>query len=462
MTPDPSFVCDSSWHRYSDGTTLVAGSPLAVFSLSEAGRDVARALESGEPLPEFHRPLTSRLASAGAIHPLASPLEESLESLLTVVIPAHVSDDAGIARLRRLVEELSVRCSVIVVDDASPQEVVVSGAARVIRLDANRGPGAARNSGLEAVTTPFVAFVDSDVTECGSALPLLVATCSLDGVGLAAPRVASRPGVTRIARYEERFSPLDLGSEPGRVAPGSRISYVPSAMWVVRTEVAKSLGGFDAEMRVGEDVDFVWRLTRAGSMARYEPRAIVHHEPRPTLRALIRQRFSYGRSVGPLSVRHPSLLRPLKTSWHSLVLWVFFFAGLAPISALLGIYTFVGLARRLRHLDHGVREAFRLVVRGHWSALSSIVRALRREWIPFTLLCFVAGGYLGGLAIAVFIIPSVASYLRGPKRLDPITFVVLRILDDASYGMGAVAACVRTRTIRPVVPDLRTWRANVH
>jgi hypothetical protein len=56
----------------------------------------------------------------------------------------------------------------------------------------------------------------------------------------------------------------------------------------------------------------------------------------------------------------------------------------------------------------------------------------------------------------------VASYLRGPKGLDPITFVVLRILDDASYGMGAVAACVRTRTIRPVVPDLRTWRANVH
>ena len=134
MTPDPSFVCDSSWHRYSDGTTLVAGSPLAVFSLSEAGRDVARALESGEPLPEFHRPLTSRLASAGAIHPLASPLEESLESLLTVVIPAHVSDDAGIARLRRLVEELSVQCSVIVVDDASTQAFMIPNAAKIVRL----------------------------------------------------------------------------------------------------------------------------------------------------------------------------------------------------------------------------------------------------------------------------------------------------------------------------------------
>ena len=462
MTPDPSFVCDSSWHRYSDGTTLVAGSPLAVFSLSEAGRDVARALEAGEPLPDFHRPLTSRLAAAGAIHPLASELEKSLESLLTVVIPAHVSDDAGIARLTCLVEELSVRCSVIVVDDASPEAFMIPNAAKIVRLDTNRGPAVARNAGLEMVTTPFVAFIDSDVTECGSALPLLVATCSLDGVGLAAPRVASRPGVTRLARYEERFSPLDLGSEPGRVAPGSRISYVPSAMWVVRTEVAKSLGGLDAEMRVGEDVDFVWRLVRAGSTARYEPRAVVHHDPRPTLRALMRQRFFYGGSVGPLSVRHPSLLRPLKTSWHSVALWVFFFAGLAPISALLGIYTFVGLARRLRHLDHGVREALRLVVRGHWSALSSIVRALRREWIPLTLLCLMFGGYLGALALAVLFIPSIVDYFRGSKRLDPVTFVVLRILDDASYGMGAVTSCVRNRTIRPVVPDLRTWRANVH
>lgn len=72
------------------------------------------------------------------------------------------------------------------------------------------------------------------------------------------------------------------------------------------------------------------------------------------------------------------------------------------------------------------------------------------------------GGYLGALALAVLFIPSIVDYFRGSKRLDPVTFVVLRILDDASYGMGAVTSCVRNRTIRPVVPDLRTWRANVH
>ena len=462
MNPAPSFVCDSSWHRHADGTTLVAGSPLAVFSLSDAGRDVARALESGETLPDFHRPLTARLEEAGAIHPCVMPLAEPLDQLLTIVIPAFVRDEAERIRLSRLIDTLGRQCRVVVADDASPIPLSASNATTVIRLESNLGPAAARNAGLEVVTTPFVAFVDSDVSQCEEIFALLVASCAQDGVGLAAPRVATMTSTTWLARYEDRFSPLDLGSEPARIAPGTRISYVPSAVWVVRTTIAKELTGFDPDLRVGEDVDFVWRLVRSGTSARYEPRAIARHDARTSLRDFIRQRFFYGSSVGSLSTRHPENLRPLKASWHSVALWVSFFLGLPVLSLAIALYTFIGLARRLRHLDHGVREALRLVVRGHWSALSSITRLLRREWIPLTLVGLALGGALGGLALAVLVVPSTIDYLRGPKRLDPFRFVALRILDDASYGFGAVASCIRTRTIRPLIPDLRSWRANVH
>lgn len=462
MTTSASFSCDVSWHRHDNGTTLVAGSPLTIFALSNAGREVAQALETGSPLPDVHRPLTTRLEAAGAIHPRVDPLDEPLDSLLTVVIPAFVDTATRNDQLTKLVDDLASRCAVIVVDDASPLPLNVSHAKTVIRLSSNEGPGVARNAGLSEVTTPFVAFIDSDVTQCAAALPLLVTLCSLDGVALAAPRVASQPGTNRIARYEERFSPLDLGSHPGRIAPGSRVSYVPSAAWVVRTDVAKSLGGFDPTLRVGEDVDFVWRLVRAGHCARYEPRVTVLHDPRPRLTAFLAQRYFYGTSVGPLSARHPGLLRPLKASWHSVAVWAFLFAGLPIVSVALALFTFIGLARRLRHLDHGVLEASRLVIRGHWSALTSAVRALRREWIPITLVFAVGSGYLNGLALAVLAIPPIAEYLRGPKRLDPCTFAVLRTLDDASYGIGACVACVRQRTIKPLLPDLRTWRASVN
>ena len=187
----------------------------------------------------------------------------------------------------------------------------------------------------------------------------------------------------------------------------------------------------------------------------------MRHEPRRSLRDFIRQRYLYGTSVAPLSSRHPEDLRPLKASWHSVAIWAFLFAGLPIVSLALVLYTFIGLARRLRHLDNGVREAFRLVLRGHWSALASTARLFRREWVPVTLVGIAIGGRIGGVSLAVLVVPPIIDYIRGPKRLDPFRFVALRILDDASYGIGAVASCIRARTLRPLIPDLRSWRANV-
>ena len=54
------------------------------------------------------------------------------------------------------------RCHTVIVDDASRVPVQVDGA-HLIRLAENGGPGAARNAGLAAVATPYVAFVDADV-----------------------------------------------------------------------------------------------------------------------------------------------------------------------------------------------------------------------------------------------------------------------------------------------------------
>ena len=74
-------------------------------------------------------------------------------------------------------------------------------------------------------------------------------------------------------------------TEPARVAAGTRVSYVPAAALVVRTEALRAIGGFDETLRVGEDVDAVWRLIDAGYRCRYEPSVVVHHRPRSTLSA---------------------------------------------------------------------------------------------------------------------------------------------------------------------------------
>ena len=96
-----------------------------------------------------------------------------------------------------------------------------------------------------------------------------------------APARRSSTATTSLAR------PLDLGPVEGRVRARTRVSYVPAAAVVVRTTPSGEVGGFDEDLRVGEDVDLVWRLDEAGWRCRYEPAAAVTHAVRPRLGAWV-------------------------------------------------------------------------------------------------------------------------------------------------------------------------------
>src|SRR5690606_26633581 len=120
-------------------------------------------------------------------------------------------------------------------------------------------------------------------------------------LALVAPRVRSAHGDVigtnpsrLLVDYERSHSPLDLGPRPALVRPGSRVGHVPAAALVVRRAALASIGGFDTELRYGEDVDAVWRLDEAGWRCRYEPDVVVEHRPRLTWGAWAQQRYHYG------------------------------------------------------------------------------------------------------------------------------------------------------------------------
>ncbi len=136
-----------------------------------------------------------------------------------------------------------------------------------------------------------------------------------------------------------------MGARPSPVRPGARVSYVPGAALVVRKEAAGD--GFRDGMYVGEDVDFVWRMSAAGWRVRYEPGAVMGHDHRVTFRAWFTRRADYGTSAAALEELHPGAVRPLYASWWTAGAWAAALAG-RPVTAaaLTGAATAL-LARRL-------------------------------------------------------------------------------------------------------------------
>jgi len=73
---------------------------------------------------------------------------------------------------------------------------------------------------------------------------------------------------------------------------------LPSACLVGRTESIRP--GFDPELRVGEDVDLVWRLVAARHRVRYDPSVSALHDSRSTLRGWAGRKFEFDRMAGGL------------------------------------------------------------------------------------------------------------------------------------------------------------------
>jgi mycofactocin system glycosyltransferase len=435
-----TYLLDGTTRRPPGSNVVIGGSPLRLFRLTDAGvavfDDIAAGLDVA-PDPKTDR-LVDRLVDAGAIHPRPTAGPYTLGDV-TVVVPALVLGESALGEIVRCCDGVA---AVIAIDDASDPPVTAVPGARVLRLRTNAGPAVARNAGLGAVTTPLIAFVDTDVRLVPGWLDPLLAHFADERVGLVAPRVASAPGAGPVAAYEQGHSPLDLGPEPGRIAPGTRLSYVPAAALLVRVGALRAIDGFDRSLRFGEDVDAVWRLVEAGWRCRYEPASVVQHRPRSSWRGLVAQRMAYGSSAAPLARRHPGALAPVRISGWSGAAWGLLAAG-QPIPALaLAGGTTLALVRKLPGLP--ARDSLRLAGLGHLHAGRLLADAARRAWWPALL----AGALVSKRARGVAAMAAVPALLGGG---------IPRLVDDLAYGVGLWKGVVAEREPGPLWPRFTSW-----
>ena len=448
-------VADTALDRRDSGRLLIGGAPLRIIRLSDAGAKIFGEWLNGEPLADTGqaRRLARRMLDAGIVHPVVAPVTDRDLTDTTVVIPAY-NDADGLARCLGSLGDLPV----IVVDDASDNSAEIAAlceqhGAQLIRHHVNGGPGAARNTGLAAATTSLVAFVDTDVELWPGWLNHLVGHFEDLRVAAVAPRIRSRPGDSPLERYEQDRSPLDLGDRRALVAPRNPLSYVPAAVLVTRVDAISEIGGFDAEIRTGEDVDLVWRLVAGGGLVRYDPAVNVEHRPRESWRALLEQRRSYGSSAANLGARHGSCVAPARCSRWSAAAW-----GAAAVGhPLVGLGAAAGsaaaLKRKLGPLPDSLAVTVRLAGTGHLHAGYGIARAVARVWWPLAVLIALTRPRARPLVVAAMLGPSLLDWIRGLRPSGLIRTLALRLADDLAYGAGVWQGVVCTRDATSLIPE---------
>ena len=437
--------------RRPDGA-LLGGSPLRLMRLSTRARDllagdgvVVRDATSAE--------LAGRLLDAGLAVPELSPRPADD---VTVVVPVR-NRPQGLARLLGALRDdpATAALPVIVVDDGSLVPVAALGVT-VLRHEVARGPAAARNTGLRAAATEFVAFLDSDCVPSAGWLERLRPHLDDPRLAVVAPRVVALAGGTGwLAPYEAAASALDMGAEPASVRPLSAVSYVPSAALLGRRGALGA--GFDESMRVAEDVDLVWRLTAAGWRVRYEPTAHVAHDHLVRVGDWLRRRAFYGTGAAQLAARHGSAVAPVVLAPESALVWALAVAGgrqgRAAAAGVLAV-TSVRLARRLRRPGERLQLGFAaaLVLRGQVAAGRTLTRAVTRHHWPLALAATLVSRRARHAVLAVAAADAVLAWWPLRQRVGPVRFVVARRLEDLAYGAGLWSGALRARDLRALLP----------
>ncbi|ODR95865.1 hypothetical protein AUC70_03120 [Methyloceanibacter stevinii] len=218
--------------------------------------------------------------------------------------------------MESILSQTSPPQEILVVDDASTDDLSRALApfgerVRLIRHDTNRGPAAARNTGLQAATGDLVAFLDSD--DVWHAKKQEKQLTFMDRLGL----VASCTGFETISfgAAQEAWRPYGQMLSERDVAWGCYTS--PGSTLIAHREALWDCGGYDPDFVRFEDWDLMLRLVTAfpGEVGYLnEPLASIHigsNVSRPEWHeSLDRMLTKHG---GALHARTPELSRALSS-----------------------------------------------------------------------------------------------------------------------------------------------------
>jgi len=191
------------------------------------------------------------------------------------------------------------KIEIVVVDDGSidqTKEIVTKFPVKFLRQK-HKGPAMARNNGIEHSRGKIIVFTDSDCVVPRGWLKGLVA-------GFADKKVAGVGGsINHIdnsfaVKYEQYRRYLLYGDLKDNIFSNG-FRYLPTCNLAIRRSIIDKVGLFDVTFgyAAAEDVDFCYRIFRAGGVVTYKPNVKIKHYHAQNWGKIAKRRFVQAKEI---------------------------------------------------------------------------------------------------------------------------------------------------------------------
>jgi mycofactocin system glycosyltransferase len=377
---------------------------------------------------------------------------------ISIIIPTRDRGESLIECLESLcVQDYpSSQIEIIVIDDGSmdgTQRLLSGFSCKILTNPESRGQSYCRNLGARQAKGEILAFLDDDCVAGPAWLRELAPSFLWEEVGAVGGYVDGYSNRSLLDRYERKFSLLNLGQYIFR-GVNDRF-FVPTCNMLVRKKAFVETGGIRETLRIGEDVDFCWRMRDAGWQALYVPAGNVMHKHRNSLGKMLRRRADYGSSEAFLSALHSHRRKILPIRFLAAASFLglcFAIACLIPFPLVVTGASFVVeiAVKALRLHRKRVRISFGKVcfsvLRIHLSYFYMMSYHLIRYYLVLLLLLGFVFHSLWGLGFCFLMLAAFVDYsAKRPSLAFPV-FLFYYVLDHISYQLGVLIGCLRARS----------------
>ena len=222
---------------------------------------------------------------------------------VSVIVPFYGDERAASATMAAL-REIELRESdELLVADNTPDGVLAARFEEGFRTALSASPTARATRRPRARANAWLLFTDADCRPQPDLLDAYFEPAPGERVGALAGEIVAADGGSPTLAQRYAADRRLLSSELFLAHPYKPMGV--TANLLVRREAFDAVGGFAEGIRSGGDADLCWRLQDAGWSIEHRPRAVVGHEHRATVRALLRQSARTAAGTRWLEQRHP-------------------------------------------------------------------------------------------------------------------------------------------------------------